>query len=80
MTSPVEIIKIASALVPSYNGNEKEAVTFIAALKALKAVVEDANNGIAVCVVVSKLRRKALTVVGENPAETKQRVSTRTQN
>ena len=68
MTSPVEIIKIAS-LVPTYNGNEKESLTFIAALKALKAVVEDANNWIAVCVVVSKLRGKALTVVGENPSD-----------
>ncbi|XP_052901567.1 uncharacterized protein LOC128309229 [Anopheles moucheti] len=67
MTSPAEMLKLASAVVPRYDGNESEADNIIAALTALKTTVNEQNAQTAICIIVSKLSKKAKTVVGSEP-------------
>lgn len=69
MPSTPEIIKITTSLIPQYDGNGEKLGNIIAALTALKTIVEPESEATAVQIVLSKLERKARSAVGETPAD-----------
>lgn len=68
MANATEVIKIASSLIPQYDGNGDKLSNIIAALKALKTIVTAATEPVALQIVLSKLEKKAKSAVGEAPA------------
>lgn len=67
-TMAAEVIKLASSLIPQYDGNGERLSNIIAALTALKTAVTQATEPIAVQIVLSKLEKKARSAVGDTPA------------
>lgn len=67
MASPLEIIKVASTLIPSFDGDPCKLEAIVSALKALKTVVTDTNETTAKNVVLAKLEGKARSAVGDDP-------------
>lgn len=63
-----EVIKIASSLVPQYDGNGEKLSSVIAALTALKTVVTANTEALAVQIILPKLEKKARSAVGNEPA------------
>lgn len=68
MANIVEIVKVASSLIPVYDGNSIKLPSVIAALRALDTILNDANRATAINVVLSKLEGKARSAVGNAPA------------
>lgn len=68
MAAAAEIIKIASSLVPQYDGNGEKLNNIVAALTALQSVVTVATEPLAVQIILSKLEKKARSAVGNAPA------------
>lgn len=62
------IIRIASTLVPQYDGTVDKLPAVLSALAALKTLITDANRVTAIQVVLSRFEGKARVAVGENPA------------
>lgn len=67
MANIVEIIKVASNLIPTYDGNAGKLSSITAALRALDTVINDATRASAINVVLSKLEGKARSAVGDAP-------------
>lgn len=62
-----EIIKIATSLIPQYDGNGDKLNNVIAALTALKVVVTPPTEPLAIQIILSKLEKKARSAIGEAP-------------
>ena len=62
-----EIIKIASSLIPQYDGNGEKLSNILAALHALKSVATAETEPVAIQIILSKLEKKARTAVGTTP-------------
>lgn len=62
-----EIIKIASALVPQYDGNGEKLNNIVSALTALKSVTNAETEPVAIQIILSKLEKKARSAVGPTP-------------
>lgn len=69
MANATEIIKIASSLIPQYDGNGEKLNNITAALKALKTVVTAATEPVAIQIILSKLEGKARSAVGDSPVD-----------
>lgn len=69
MTSILEIIKIASTLIPEFDGSYEKLNRVVSAIQALQALVTDVNKASAIQVILSKLSGKARSAVPENPLE-----------
>lgn len=67
MTTVLEIIKTASALIPSYDGSADKLDSTISAIRAIIPIINDANKAAAINVILSKLTDKARSAVGTNP-------------
>lgn len=72
MTSILDIIKTASTLVPEFDGSSEKVNRVISAIKALEALINDANKQAAIQVILSKLSGRARSAVGDNPQEIKE--------
>lgn len=68
MASIADIIKIASTLVPQYDGAVDKLPAVLSALTALNTLVTDVNRVAAIQVVLSRFEGKARVAVGDNPA------------
>lgn len=77
MANNIEIIKVISSLVPSYDGSTEKLNSVVAALTAINTLINDDNRALAIQVVLSKLEGKARSAVGENPADIAKRFKTK---
>ena len=68
MASVIEIIKVISSLVPTYDGKPDKISNVISSLNACKALVTDENKSVAIQTILSRLEGKARAAVPENPA------------
>lgn len=67
MANLLETIKVASSLIPTYDGNPTKLDATISALRALNTILTDATRPTAINVVLSKLEGKARSAVGDAP-------------
>ena len=69
MASVIEIIRIISSLVPSYDGKPEKLPNVLAALGACKALVTNENKDAAIQTILSKLEGKARAAAIDAPAD-----------
>lgn len=69
MASIIEIIKVITSLVPSYDGNPDRLNSVISSLNACKALVNNDNKAVAIQTVLSRLDGKARAAVTDNPED-----------
>lgn len=67
MTANIEMIKVITSLVPSYDGTAEKLNSVVSALTALETLIDDQNRALAIQVILSKFEEKARSAVGENP-------------
>ncbi|XP_062562477.1 uncharacterized protein LOC134225994 [Armigeres subalbatus] len=67
MASVIEIIKIITSLIPTYDGNGEKLESIVAALNAYKPLITDGNKQTAFNTILSRLEGKARPAVGDNP-------------
>lgn len=69
MEANIELIKVISSLVPSYDGTSAKLNSVVSALTALNTLITPQNRALAIQVILSKLEGKARSAVGNNPAD-----------
>lgn len=69
MASIIEIIKVITSLVPSYDGNPDRLNSVISSLNACKALVNNDSKAVAIQTVLSRLDGKARAAVTDNPED-----------
>ncbi|XP_049548138.1 probable cyclin-dependent serine/threonine-protein kinase DDB_G0292550 [Anopheles darlingi] len=68
MATALELLKTLPALIPEYDGNNEKLDRTLAALRAAKTIITEANKPIAIQLIVSRFEGKAKLAVGDNPA------------
>ncbi|XP_062549700.1 myb-like protein P [Armigeres subalbatus] len=69
MASIIEIIKVITSLVPSYDGNPDRLNNVISSLIACKALVNAENSAAAIQTILSRLEGKARAAVTDDPLD-----------
>lgn len=67
MASVIEIIKIITALVPTYDGNGEKLASIVAALNACKSLINEANKEVAINTILSRFEGKARSAIDNTP-------------
>lgn len=67
MASVIEIIKVITSLVPSYDGNPQKINNIISSLQACKPLITNDNKNAALQTILSRMEGKARAAITDNP-------------